>query len=434
MPRFPLAGRIRKLLGQDSLAEAEKSIEGAKAEVDLLLDGDFAAGAKIAVEAVADKELRAGVKDVTTSVSRLLVTQVDEAAAQAAQAAREAQSKAQEQGARDRAVTRELAAKRWDARVQEAAQKQGEAVQWPKAAAVTEQEAAAAAAAAAEAAQRLDWRRRNEASARERNNWLERLQWKLEKRSAARAIVKERRLLEKANAKEERARAKEERRRVRAKAREERRAARQRGGGRSWWGAWGSKAEVEEEAEPEGIEEEEEEEDDDEEGAAAAALEDLAEEAAVVKEAAAAVSRAVVDVGAFAVDTVLSYAAAVADEAAAQQTSGTRQREELLRLTARAVSLRDQIRTTVADEKREAERRERRERLVLCERELQLLGLSLADADQIDERGLRRALRNASKSLHPDALLASGTKRARPYDGPTIYTLNEAYETLQIML
>ena len=61
--------------------------------------------------------------------------------------------------------------------------------------------AAAEAAAAAKAAQREQWRVRNAAAAQERQSWLERFQRRLEKRDAAKQLLRERRLLEREEAK-----------------------------------------------------------------------------------------------------------------------------------------------------------------------------------------------------------------------------------------
>mmetsp|Transcript_32592 Transcript_32592/g.83083 ORF Transcript_32592/g.83083 Transcript_32592/m.83083 type:complete len:175 (+) Transcript_32592:3-527(+) len=156
----------------------------------------------------------------------------------------------------------------------------------------------------------------------------------------------------------------------------------------------------------------------------------------VAEEVTSAVSSAVVGVGAFAVDTVLAYAAAVADEAAAKQEEGSRRRQEIERLRSSADGLRQTIGQVLSKEQKVAEARERASRLAHCVPELELLGLSTSNAADLDEKVLRRAFRHASKALHPD-VAPTHDDHAEGYGDertPTIYDLNRAYEVLRLML
>ena len=155
----------------------------------------------------------------------------------------------------------------------------------------------------------------------------------------------------------------------------------------------------------------------------------------IAAEVSSAVSSAVVGVGAFAVDAVLSYAAAVADEAASRQEEGSRRRQEIEKLRSSAAGLRQTLGQVLGKEQKVAEGRERATRLAHCAPELQLLGLSASDAADVDEKVLRRAFRHASKALHPDvAPQAEGDGDGDGDGAPTIYDLNRAYEMLRLML
>ena len=77
-------------------------------------------------------------------------------------------------------------------------------------------------------------------------------------------------------------------------------------------------------------------------------------------------------------------------------------------------------------EERRAE--ELQERLALFERELQVLGIRMEDAARLDEAKLRKIYRARSRELHPDLNDED--------DGvePSIYEINEAYESLKKIL
>jgi len=68
------------------------------------------------------------------------------------------------------------------------------------------------------------------------------------------------------------------------------------------------------------------------------------------------------------------------------------------------------------------------ERLTYFEPELTLLGLSLDDAPDLDEKSLRKAFYARSRALHPDA--AVGAAPAAEPEGD-ITEVNKAYETLR---
>lgn len=80
----------------------------------------------------------------------------------------------------------------------------------------------------------------------------------------------------------------------------------------------------------------------------------------------------------------------------------------------------------------EAEAKEKYNRLALFESDLVLLGLSLEDAPNLDERSLRKAFRERSRVLHPDV---RAQQEAETLDGvPSVYELNAAYEAVKKLL
>ncbi len=89
---------------------------------------------------------------------------------------------------------------------------------------------------------------------------------------------------------------------------------------------------------------------------------------------------------------------------------------------------------TQAQQKLRADRRaqDRRDRLSLFEAELAVLGIDAGALAELNERKLRRIYRQRSRELHPDlnAELASQDGEAEP----TIYQINQAYETIKKQL
>jgi hypothetical protein len=80
----------------------------------------------------------------------------------------------------------------------------------------------------------------------------------------------------------------------------------------------------------------------------------------------------------------------------------------------------------------QAEAKARTERILLFEADLELLGLSIADAPTLDEKTLRKAFRERSRDLHPDM---RGQQDADTLKGvPSVYELNAAYEALREVL
>ena len=87
-----------------------------------------------------------------------------------------------------------------------------------------------------------------------------------------------------------------------------------------------------------------------------------------------------------------------------------------------------------AQQRIRAERRaqERCDRLALVDVELAVLGIEAEAVAGLDERELRRIYRQRSRELHPDLV-----GDVRPKDDelvPTIYQINEAYETIKKVL
>lgn len=112
-----------------------------------------------------------------------------------------------------------------------------------------------------------------------------------------------------------------------------------------------------------------------------------------------------------AADAALKAAAAAAEESAGPGLGGvaswaSQQREKLAK---------------------EAAAKEKYNRMALFESDLELLGLRLEDAAQLDEAAVRRAFRERSKALHPDA-------RADDVEGPSVYELNAAYDAIRKLL
>ena len=91
-------------------------------------------------------------------------------------------------------------------------------------------------------------------------------------------------------------------------------------------------------------------------------------------------------------------------------------------------------------ERRRAE--DLREQLALFVPELTILGLSVEDAAAMDDKGLRLVYRARSRSLHPDLnpglrTSASGSAELEGEEmqsAPTIYDINQAYESIKKIL
>ncbi|KOO31689.1 hypothetical protein Ctob_006927 [Chrysochromulina tobinii] len=78
----------------------------------------------------------------------------------------------------------------------------------------------------------------------------------------------------------------------------------------------------------------------------------------------------------------------------------------------------------------QAAREEKLYRIKLFEPDLKLLGLSLLDAPDLDEKRLRKAFRERSRVLHPDVRDESLDQKGVP----TVYELNAAFEALRKLL
>jgi len=78
----------------------------------------------------------------------------------------------------------------------------------------------------------------------------------------------------------------------------------------------------------------------------------------------------------------------------------------------------------------QAAREEKLYRIKLFEPDLKLLGLSLLDAPDLDEKRLRKAFRERSRVLHPDVRDESLDHKGVP----TVYELNAAFEALRKLL
>ena len=150
-----------------------------------------------------------------------------------------------------------------------------------------------------------------------------------------------------------------------------------------------------------------------------------AAKAALAEEAVEAVTEAAKGVGAAALDAALSAAAS----SATGESSAPWQRAFGSWATAR----RDSARAS-------GEAAARVKSLTLFEDELSILGISIDEAPRLDEKRLRRALRNRAKQVHPDtkvdeAAPTSGSGgHSRPDGELTIYDLNEAYEAVKKVL
>ena len=72
---------------------------------------------------------------------------------------------------------------------------------------------------------------------------------------------------------------------------------------------------------------------------------------------------------------------------------------------------------------------EQQQRLELFSHELEVLGVPLEEAGELDERRLRKAHRARSRMLHPD-LHPNGVDEGLP----TIHDVNVAYECLKTLL
>ena len=68
--------------------------------------------------------------------------------------------------------------------------------------------------------------------------------------------------------------------------------------------------------------------------------------------------------------------------------------------------------------------------MALFESDLVLLGLSVDDATELDENTLRKAFRNRSRELHPDAR----RDEPLPEGVPSVYELNAAYDAIKKIL
>ena len=77
---------------------------------------------------------------------------------------------------------------------------------------------------------------------------------------------------------------------------------------------------------------------------------------------------------------------------------------------------------------REAQTREKLNKLSLFEPDLELLGLRLEDAAELDEKALRKAFRVRSRELHPDAAIG---RESELQGVPSVYELNAAFENLK---
>ena len=76
--------------------------------------------------------------------------------------------------------------------------------------------------------------------------------------------------------------------------------------------------------------------------------------------------------------------------------------------------------------------KEKQTRLQLFEADLQLLGLSVDEALEIDEKGLRKAWRDRSRLLHPDV---RDQRSEEELEGiPSVYELNAAFEAVKKLL
>jgi hypothetical protein len=76
---------------------------------------------------------------------------------------------------------------------------------------------------------------------------------------------------------------------------------------------------------------------------------------------------------------------------------------------------------------KEAAAKEKYSRMALFASDLELLGLRLEDAAELDEAAVRKAFRERSKALHPDA-------RTEDAEGPSVYELNAAYDAIRKLL
>ena len=82
---------------------------------------------------------------------------------------------------------------------------------------------------------------------------------------------------------------------------------------------------------------------------------------------------------------------------------------------------------------KEAAAKEKYNRMALFESDLQLLGLSLEHAVDLDETAVRKAFRERSKALHPDARTGNEDDDSVTA-GPSVYELNAAYDAIRKLL
>ncbi len=119
-------------------------------------------------------------------------------------------------------------------------------------------------------------------------------------------------------------------------------------------------------------------------------------------------------------DAALAAAAAAAETAAAKDKSGVGGIGKSM--ASWAAGRRDSLRE-------ESDAREKYDRLILFESDLDLLGITLEQAVELDEKGLRKAFRDRSRELHPDAQV--GEDKAGI---PSVYELNAAYDAIRKLL
>mmetsp|Transcript_32292 Transcript_32292/g.53380 ORF Transcript_32292/g.53380 Transcript_32292/m.53380 type:complete len:430 (+) Transcript_32292:119-1408(+) len=122
-----------------------------------------------------------------------------------------------------------------------------------------------------------------------------------------------------------------------------------------------------------------------------------------------------------AADSALAAAAAAAE--AAKNQGGTGSGLEVV--ASWATEAREKLRV-------ETERKEKFNRMSLFESDLTLLGLTIEEAVNVDEKSLRKAFRNRSLVLHPDM---RAQRRAEDAEGiPSVYELNAAFEAVRKLL
>ena len=147
-------------------------------------------------------------------------------------------------------------------------------------------------------------------------------------------------------------------------------------------------------------------------------------------------------------DIGLSIASSIADapaDSAADSTADADDAAGSESAAARAAAMRDELRAKSRED-------DQRSRLSLFEAELGVLGVPLEDAGGLDEPKLRQVFRKRSRLLHPDlnpaaaaaaaaaeaeGEAAGGGEEADAMQGrvvPTIYELNQAYESVKKML